>query len=90
MLLSTLAIGLAATKSDLILFGRKASGDAVHVVRLVKVAEIGARIFRVLVLVPQRRRVAELDVGVFPREIDDEGRVVAKRCRQNETRRRRG
>jgi hypothetical protein len=41
-------------------------------------------LFRILVLVPERRRVAELDVRIFLRQVDDERRIIPKRGRQNE------
>jgi hypothetical protein len=52
--------------------------------RLIEVTEIGAGVLRILVLVPERRRVTELDVRVFLGEVDDKGAVVAERGRQDE------
>ena len=83
---STLAIGFAATKPILFDLGREAGRDAVHVMRLIEVAEIGAGVLRVLVLVPERRRVAELHVRIFLGEVDDEGRVIAERGREDQAR----
>ena len=77
---------LGGDESDLVLFGAKAGGDAVDVVRLIEVAEIRAGVLRILVLVPEGRRVAKLDVRIFLRQVDDERRVVAERRRQNEAR----
>src|ERR1700722_15787267 len=65
-------------EADLVGFGREAGGDAVNVMRLIEIAEIGAGVFRILVLVPERRGMAERDVGVFLGEVDDEGGVVAE------------
>src|SRR3984957_15249742 len=53
---------LGRHEADLVGLRRKTGSDAVHIMRLVEVAEIGAGVFRILVLVPERRRVTELDI----------------------------
>src|SRR3984957_8650945 len=75
---------LRCHEADLVGLRRKTGGDAVHVMRLVEVAEIGAGVFRILVLVPERRRVTELDIWIFFGEINDKGAVVAERGREDE------
>ena len=77
---------LGGDEADLVGLGRQAGGDAVDVMGLVEIAEIGAGVLRVLVLVPQRRGVAELDLRIFLGDVDDEGRVIAERGRQDEAR----
>ena len=86
MLDRTDGIGLAATKPILPRGGRQTGRDAVHVMRLVEVAEIRSRIGRVGILVPQRSRMAELDIGVFLGRLDHEGAVIAERCGQDQVR----
>ena len=51
--------------------------------RLVEIAEIGAGVLRVGVLVPQRRGMAKLNVGIFFRQVEHERFVIAERRRQD-------
>ena len=70
---------LGGDEADLVRLGGQAGGDAVDEVGLVEIAEIAAGVLRVGILVPQRRGVAELDVGVLLGHVDHERRVVAER-----------
>ena len=75
---------LGGDEPDLAGRRREAGGDAVHIVRLVEIGEVGARVRRIGVLVPQRRCVAERDVRIFLGQFDDERIVVAERGREDQ------
>ncbi len=62
--------GLGGYETDLVHLGAQGGGGPVDVMSLVEQAEIPAEIHRVLVLVPQGGRVAELHVRIFLRHVD--------------------
>ena len=75
---------LGGDEADLVGGGGQAGGDAVDVVALVQVAEVAARVHRVLVLRPQRSGVAELDGGKLLGRVHDERLEIAERGGEDE------
>ena len=59
-------------------------GDAVDVVRLVEIAEVGTGVGRIGVLVPQGGGMAELDIGIFLGNVEHERLVIAEGRREHE------
>ena len=82
---STSAIGLAAMKPILFDLGRQAGGDAVHVVRLVEIAEVAAEIASGACR-PVHSEVGwrNSTLGILLGGVDHEGVEVAERGREKQ------
>ncbi len=76
--------GLCRHEADLVRLGGEACRDAIHVMRLIEIAEIAAGVIRVLALLPERGGMAERDLGIFPCHIHHEGVEVAEGGREDQ------
>ena len=86
MLRSTCGMGLAAMKPSFLRLARVAGDDAVQVLAFVDIAEVAARVLRVLALGPEAAAVGEADLGILLGQLQHVRVEVAERRGEEERR----